>query len=138
MPAERLRSTGAARETAGWRVRGSNAAFTVMMLEPGAQCAVYAEGVDPAAFLDGAEAAMLRADVLPGWWRQGQPQHSASPRPFGMLSFRQARYLSDRPAGDKTRPVARIAVVMASAVSRTDGRPDTAVISAGFETPRQP
>jgi len=134
IPPERLRANEAARETAGWRVRGATASFTLMLLEPGTQCAVYAEGVDPAAFLDGAERLMLGAEVLPGWLRQGQPQHSASPRPFGMLSFRRARYVP----GGKAPPAARMAHVVASAADRRDGRPNTAVISVGIDTAPQP
>lgn len=138
VPQDRLRANGPVRETAGWRVRGRSASFTVMMLEPGTQCAVYAEGVDPAAFLDAAEQFMRRTDALPGWLRQGQPQQSASPRPFGMLSYRRARYVADRPGGGKTPPVAQMAHLVASAADRSDGRPNTAVISTSLGTPSQP
>ncbi|MBW6400985.1 hypothetical protein KPL78_24210 [Roseomonas sp. HJA6] len=130
IPPEHLRANTAARETAGWRVRGRSASFTLMLLEPGTQCAVYAEGVDPAAFLDAAEQPMLRWDALPGWLRQ--PRHSASPRPFGMLSFRRSRY---RPDQSSRAPMAHI---VASAADRRDGRLNTAVISTGIDTAPSP
>ncbi|MEO3473017.1 hypothetical protein AAFN86_14200 [Roseomonas sp. CAU 1739] len=141
VPAERLRVNGPVRETAGWRVQGQRGRHTVMMLEPGEQCAVYTEGVDPDAFLDGAQALMQRADALPGWMRQGQPSRSASPRPFGMLTYVRARYTSVLPPVGKPPPSGPVplpvANLIASAANRTDGRPNTAVITTDIEvTPR--
>lgn len=134
VPAERLRVNGPVRETAGWRVQGRH---TVMMLEPGTQCAVYTEGIDPDAILDAAQALMLRADALPGWARQGQPSRSVTPRPFGMLTYVRARYTSIVPPAGKppqSGPVPQPASnIIASAANRTDGRPNTAVITTDIE-----
>ena len=132
VPADRLRANGPVRETAGWRVQGRH---TVMMLEPGAQCAIYTEGIASDAVLDAVQALMLRAEALPGWARQGQPSRSASPRPFGMLTYRQSRYTSTLPpAGKPTQPgPPPVANILASAANRTDGRPNTAVITTDIE-----
>ena len=136
VPAERLRSNGPVRETAGWRVQGRH---TVMMLEPGTQCAVYTEGVDPDAFLEAVQALMLRAEAMPGWVRQGQPSRSASPRPFGTLTYLRARYTSILPPAGKppqSGPIPLpVANILASAANRTDGRPNTAVITTDIEVP---
>lgn len=143
VPADRLRVMGPVRETAGWRVQGQAARHTVMMMEPGTQCAVYTDGVDPEAFLDGAQALMLRAAALPGWLRRGEPSRSASPRPYGTLTYLGARYVSILPPVDTPRQAGPVplpvANVLASAANRTDGRPNTAMITTSFEPPpRQP
>lgn len=139
VPQERLRSNLPVREIAGWRVQDRH---TVMLLEPGAQCAVYTAGVEPDAFLADARALMQRADALPGWVRQGEPQASDSPRPFGTLSFLRARFVRPLPLPD-VRPGGGgvplpAADILASAARRTDGQPNTAVISAALDQERRP
>lgn len=141
VPADRLRVLGPVRETAGWRVQGRAGRYTVMMMEPAAQCTVYTDGVDPDGFLAGAQALMLRAEALPGWLRQGEPSRSASPRTYGMLTYLRARYVSilpppERPPQSGPLPLP-VAHVIASAANRTDGRPHTAVISTSFEVAGQ-
>lgn len=134
VPQEQLRSNGPARETAGWRVQGRH---TVMLLEPGTQCAVYTEGVNPAAFLEEARLLMQRPDAVPGWIRRGEPQNSSSPRPFGTLTFLRVRYARLLPPPDARPAEGAVplpaASIIASAAERTDGRPNTAVISVGME-----
>lgn len=137
VPAERLRTNGPVRETAGWQVQGRAGRHTVMMLEPGSQCAIYTEGVEPDGFLAAVQTLMLRADLLPGWTRQGEPTRSSSPRPFGTLTYLRARYVSLPPSGSMAPPsgVAALptATILASAANRTDGRPNTAVLTTDIE-----
>ncbi len=140
VPADRLRTSGPVRETAGWRVQGRLGRHSVVMLEPGSQCAVYTDGIDPDAFLDDVQALMLRAEALPGWVRRGQPSRSASPRPYGMLTYLRADYTSILPPGDKPPQSGPVplpdATILASAANRTDGPPNTAVLTTSFGAPR--
>ena len=134
VPQERLRTAGSAREIAGWRVQGRH---TLMLLEPGAQCAVYTAGVDPAGFLEDTRRLMLQPDSLPGWIRRGEPQESSSPRPFGTLTFLRSHHtrllpLPDAPPTRGPVPLPSVSI-LASAAQRTDGQPHTAVISVGTE-----
>ncbi len=127
VPAAQLRTRGRVRETAGWRVRGRHGRHTVMMLDPGAQCAIYTGGVDPEAFLAEAQALMLRTDLLPGRRRQGDPARTTSSRPYGTLTLVRTRFDGiDAVPGKQPLPGVTIA---ASAADRTDGRADTAVIT---------
>ena len=108
-----------------------------MLLEPGAQCAVYTAGVDPAGFLEDTRRIMLQPDSLPSWIRRGEPQESSSPRPFGTLTFLRAQYtrllpLPDAPPTGGPVPLPSVSI-LASAAQRTDGQPHTAVISVGTE-----
>lgn len=137
IPAEQLRRNANSREAAGWRVRGRHATYTVMIVEPGTQCAVYAQGVAPGAFLDAARQLLLRQDRLPGWSPRGEPQTWTAQRPFGTLTFLSVSYV---PAASKPGVPARAsgATVTVSAANRTDGRADTAVISMAFEPPATP
>ena len=68
------------------------------------------------------------------------PSRSASQRPYGMLTYLRADYTSILPMENKppqSGPVPLPAVtILASAASRTDGRPNTAVITTSFEPPR--
>ncbi|MBR0679658.1 hypothetical protein GXW74_04120 [Roseomonas eburnea] len=137
VPAERLRASGPVRETAAWRVQGRHGRFSVVMLEPGTQCAIFAEGVAPETFLAQARQLMLRQDRFPGWARQGEPQQSAAQRPFGLLTYLRTRYASTlppagKPGGSGVEPPTA-ANVVASAANRTDGRPNTAVITSDIE-----
>ena len=140
VPADQLRVRGTVRETAAWRVQGRFGRHSVVMLEPGNQCGLYTEGVDSDAFLDAMQALMLRAEAMPGWMRRGEPSRSASQRPYGMLTYLRADYTSILPMENKppqSGPVPLPAVtILASAASRTDGRPNTAVITTSFEPPR--
>lgn len=134
VPAERLRSAGGVRETAAWRVRGRAATYSVTLMEPRAQCGVFAEGVAPDAFLAAAQVLMLDPARLLGWVRRGDPRISVQQRPYGTLTYLHAQYVSILPppaGGDGPTPLPG-ATVTASAAQRTDGRPDTAVISTSL------
>lgn len=130
VPAERLRSMGQVRETAAWRVRGQHGQYSVVMMEPGTQCGIFAEGVSPEGFLEAARRLMVSADRFPGWRRLGEPQTSVQQRPYGRLTYLSVAYAPAQPPRGGAAP--QDARVTASAANRTDGRPDTAVISTAF------
>jgi hypothetical protein len=85
------------------------------------------EGVDHDAFLAGAAGIMGRAATLmPGWLPRGAPERSGGPRPFGTLSYLGATFVRR----DAPPPAPqRVLSIVASAAQRTDGRPDTGVLS---------
>jgi hypothetical protein len=85
--------------------------------------------VDHDAFLDGAGRIMARGtELLPGATSIGTPQRSGGPRPFGTLSYLALSY-------SVAGPPARLATITASAAQRTDGRPNTGVISLSVRSP---
>lgn len=114
---------------------------TVMMLEPGTQCAVYTEGVDPDAFLEAVQALMLRAEAMPvGCGRASRRVPHRRAGPFGTLTYLRARYTSILPPAGKPPPIGPDTAAgrehpRLGAANRTDGRPNTAVITTDIEVP---
>jgi hypothetical protein len=126
IPAGQLRSTDRVRETGGWMVAGQHGRYRLNTIEPGGQCGLLAEGVDHDAFLEGTAQIMAQAGTLmPGWTAAGAPQRQSGARPFGTLTFVGANFI-----GNTTPP--RMLSITGSAASRTDGRPNTGVISSSL------
>lgn len=125
LPANQLRATDQVRETGGWMVTGQHGRFRLNTIEPGGQCGILAEGVDHDAFLDGTARIIARgAELMPGWTPPAAPQRSSGARPFGTLTYLAANF---------TRAAApRVLSITGSAASRTDGRPNTGVISSAL------
>lgn len=129
VPAGQLRATDQVRETGGWMVTGQFGRYRLNTIEPGGQCGILAEGVDHDAFLDGATQIMGRAGTLmPGWTPAGAPQRQSGARPFGTLTYVSANFI-----GNTTPP--RMLTITGSAAARTDGRPNTGVISTALRDP---
>lgn len=125
VPADRLRRTEQIRETAAWRVPSHLARHSVILMEPGTQCGVFTEGVVPDTFLFHARRTMTDAARFPGWQLRGDLRESVQQRPYGTLTYVFAEY-----AG--TGPQQGEAHVTASAANRTDGRPNTAIITTAL------
>jgi hypothetical protein len=130
VPADQLGGNQAVRETAAWLVSGLYGRYRLNTLEPGGQCGVVGEGVDHDAFLAAAGEIMARGPAsMPGWLPQGAPQRSGGPRPFGTLTYVSASYA--RRDAPPPAPL-RVLAIVASAAERTDGRPNTGVISVSL------
>jgi hypothetical protein len=125
LPPNQLRGTDRIRETAGWTVAGQNGRYRLTTIEPGGQCGLTAEGVDHDAFLDGTARIIARgAELMPGWTAPAAPTRTSGDRPFGTLTYVAANF---------TRATApRVLSITGSAASRTDGRPNTGVISSAL------
>lgn len=129
IPAGQLRATDQVRETGGWMVAGQHGRYRLNTIEPGSQCGLLAEGVDHDAFLDGTTQIIGQAGTLmPGWTAAGAPRRQSGARPFGTLTFIGANFI-----GNTTPP--RMLAITGSAASRTDGRPNTGVISSSLRDP---
>lgn len=129
LPAAQLRGTDQVRETGGWMVSGQFGRYRLNTIEPGEQCGLLAEGVDHDAFLAGTMRIMGRGgDLMPGWTATGTPQRQAGARPFGTLTYVSANYV-----GNTTPP--RMLTITGSAAARTDGRPNTGVVSSALRDP---
>ncbi|CAH0284330.1 hypothetical protein [Roseomonas sp. CECT 9278] len=125
LPAGQLRGNDRVRETAGWLIDGQHGRYRLSTIEPGGQCGLTAEGVDHDAFLDGTAQIIARGtELMPGWTPPAAPHRSSGERPFGTLTYVAANF---------TRATApRVLSVTGSAASRTDGRPNTGVISSAL------
>ena len=129
VPAEQLRATDQLRETGGWLVAGQFGRYRLNTVEPASQCGLFAEGVDHDAFLDGTMRIVGTVGSLPsGWAAAGAPQRESGARPFGTLTYVRANFI-----GTTTPP--RMLSITGSAASRTDGRPNTGVISSSLRDP---
>ncbi len=130
VPADQLGGNQQVRETAAWLVSGLYGRYRLNTLEPGGQCGLVGEGVDHDAFLAAAAEIMARGPAfMPGWEPQGAPQRSGGPRPFGTLTYLAASYT--RRDAPPPAPL-RVLAIVASAAERTDGRPNTGVISVSL------
>jgi hypothetical protein len=110
-------------------IAGRFGRYRLNTIEPGGQCGLLAEGVDHDAFLAGATQIMGRGgEFMPGWTATGAPQRSSGARPFGTLTYVSASYV-----GTMTPP--RMLTITGSAAARTDGRPNTGVISSALRDP---
>jgi hypothetical protein len=65
---------------------------------------------------------------MPGWAATGAPRRNSGARPFGTLTY---------VSGSFTRAAAppRVLTITGSAAARTDGRPNTGVISIALRDP---
>ncbi|WP_198369699.1 hypothetical protein [Roseomonas rosulenta] len=135
LPPDQLRGNEAVRETAGWLVSGMHGRYRLNTTDPGGQCGVLAEGVDHDAFLGGAARIMGSApESMPGWTVAGPAQRTSGARPFGTLTYLVANYTrADAPPPAPTLVLA----IVASAADRTDGRPNTGVISISIREERR-
>jgi hypothetical protein len=123
LPADRLRSNEQVRETGGWMVTGQQGRYRLNTIEPGSQCGLVAEGVDHDAYLEGTMQIIAQAGTrMPGWTPAGAPRRQSAARPFGTLTFVTANFVAN------TTPP-RMLTVTGSAAARTDGRPNTGVIT---------
>lgn len=130
LPPDQLRGNEAVRETAGWLVSGLHGRYRLNTTEPGGQCGLLAEGVDHDAFLGGAGRIMGGApETMPGWTVTGPAQRTSGARPFGTLTYLVANYT--RADAPPPAPM-RVLAIVASAAERTDGRPNTGVISVSI------
>jgi hypothetical protein len=135
LPPDQLRGNDAVRETGAWLVTGLHGRYRLNTIEPGGQCGLLAEGVDHDTFLGAAAQIMARAtEVMPGWAPQGPPGRSAGPRPFGTLTYVSATF--SRADAPPPAPV-RLLSITASAAERTDGRPNTGVVSVAIREERR-
>ena len=135
LPPDQLRGNEAVRETAGWLVTGLHGRYRLNTTEPGGQCGLLAAGVEHDAFLAGAARIMGSApDTMPGWTVTGPAQRTSGARPFGTLTYLVASYTrADAPPPAPTRVLA----IVASAAERTDGRPNSGVISVSIREERR-
>jgi hypothetical protein len=123
LPANRLRVNERVRETGVWIVTGRQGRYRLNTMEPRRQCGVVAEGVDHDAYLDGTAQIIEQAGTLmPGWTAAGAPRRQSGQRPFGTVT-----YVSGNVVANTTPP--RMLTVTGSAAARTDGRPNTGVIT---------
>ncbi|BDG73717.1 hypothetical protein [Roseomonas fluvialis] len=135
VPPDQLRGNDAVRETGAWLITGLHGRYRLNTIEPGGQCGLLAEGVDHDSFLGAAAQIMARApEVMPGWTLDGTPQRTSGARPFGTLTYVSATF--SRADAPPPAPV-RLLSITASAAERTDGRPNTGVVSVAIREERR-
>jgi hypothetical protein len=135
VPPDQLLGNDALRETAAWLVTGMHGRYRLNTTIPDGRCGLLAEGVDHDSFLSAAAQIMAGArELMPGWTPAGAPQRSSSALPAATLTYLNGTF--SRADAPPPAPV-RVLSVTATAAQRTDGRPNTGVISVAIRAERR-
>ncbi len=135
VPADQLRGNDALRETGAWLITGLHGRYRLNTTVPDGRCGLLAEGVDHDIFLGAAAQIMARAaDTMPGWTPAGPPERTASQLPVGTLTYVSGSF--SRADAPPPAPM-RLLSITATAAQRTDGRPNTGVVSVAIREERR-